>query len=119
MNNYNEQNEQIRKTTVQATNSLFEDLLVIYPSFLATIKKNSPEDAKKLYNKTKKMWLDTAKLMEEQVNPQMISLGLSKCKKSSTEFMPTIGEFISWCHPTEQDLGIPNDGGGLYRSLST
>lgn len=103
--NYNEQNEQIRKTTIEATNSLFEDLLVIYPSFLATIKKNSPEDAKRLYNKTKKMWLDA--LMEEQINPQMISLGLSKCRKSSTGFMPTIGEFVSWCHPNEQDLGIP------------
>ena len=101
-----EQKEAIKKETAKATNELFTDLCVIFPSFLATIKKSSPEDAKRLFNKTKKMWLD--EMLEEKLTPQMIELGLRKCRKSSTGFMPTVGEFVSWCKPTDEDLGIPS-----------
>ena len=101
-----EQKQSIQKATAEATNSLFKELCVIFPSFLATIKKSSPEDAKRLFNKTKKMWLD--EILEEKITSQMIDLGLRKCRKSTTGFMPTVGEFINWCKPTDADLGIPS-----------
>ena len=101
----NAQKEIIRKATAEATNSLFKDLCVIFPSFIPTLRKSSPEKAQELYSQTKKMWLD--EITEEKLTPMMIELGLAKCRKSITGFMPSVGEFIHWCKPTEQDLGIP------------
>lgn len=107
--NLNESDEVQRKTDEQAmkaVNSLFDELFVIYPAYLPTLNKTAGAGANDTLNATKKLWLK--QLQKHSITPKMLRIGITKAEDSSSSFFPTIGEFISNCHPTADDLGIPN-----------
>lgn len=39
---------------------------------------------------------------------EKIQLGVKKCRLESPINTPTIGQFVTWCTPSVEDLGIPN-----------
>ena len=107
--NLNEADETQRKTDEQAmkaVNSLFNELFIIYPAYLPTLNKTAGEGANDTLNATKKLWLK--QLQKHSITPKMLRIGITKAEDSASSFFPTIGEFISNCHPTAEDLGIPN-----------
>ena len=107
--NLNEAEETQRKTDEQAmkaVNSLFNELFIIYPAYLPTLNKTAGEGANDTLNATKKLWLK--QLQKHSITPKMLRIGITKAEDSVSSFFPTIGEFIANCHPTAEDLGIPN-----------
>ena len=106
--NLNEAEETQRKTDEQAmkaVNALFNELFIIYPAYLPTLNKTAGEGANDTLNATKKLWLK--QLQKHSITPKMLRIGITKAEDSASSFFPAIGEFISNCHPTAEDLGVP------------
>lgn len=40
-------------------------------------------------------------------NIEQIELGIKKCRLESPINTPTLGQFLKWCHPEPQDVGLP------------
>lgn len=106
--NLNEADEVQRKTDEQAmkaVNSLFNELFIIYPAYLPTLRKTHPDDFNGMLNATKKLWLK--KLQKHKITPKMLKIGITKAEDDSDSYFPNPAKFIEMCYPTEKDLGIP------------
>lgn len=87
--------------TGEVVNALFERLIAINPAF----KQAWPTDAS--LQATKKEWIIA--FMEVGIDSiSRLKKGLAKCRLSTSPFIPSIGEFISWCNVTPDDVGAPD-----------
>ena len=82
-------------------NDFFQDLKACYPSWrnqLLTV----PEE-----KKFKQQWLKA--FSENGVNtPEKIKCGLVAARKDKSSWLPSSGQFIEWCKPTAESLGLPD-----------
>lgn len=62
-----------------------------------------PTDDKLAYGK--KVW--TKALIENGITSiEQISAGTRKARASESNFIPSVGKFISWCNPSLEDIGL-------------
>lgn len=86
--------------TVSVINSLFRELMSIFPAW----KQAWPD--KPALNAAKATW--TKAFMSERINRiEQIRFGIEQCRKLGTDFAPSVGRFIAMCQPTPEMLGIP------------
>jgi hypothetical protein len=87
--------------TVQVINSLFRELVAIFPAW----KQAWPDDA--AIGAAKATWIKA--FMAENINRiEQIRFGIEQCRKLGSDFAPSVGKFIKLCEPTPQMLGIPS-----------
>ncbi len=59
------------------------------------------------YRESKAIWLEA--FLESGVNTiEQVQRGLKKCYLRNSPFVPSPGEFISWCKPMPKELGFPD-----------
>lgn len=86
--------------TVQVINSLFRELMAIFPAW----KQAWPD--KEATNAAKATW--TKAFMAEKITTiEQIRFGIEQCRKLGSDFAPSVGKFISLCQPTPEMLGLP------------
>lgn len=88
------------KESAEVINWLFRELRSNFTAF----KQAWPgQDS---YTQAKKTWLKA--FMLAGINRiEQLKHGLNKCYLMEKPFVPTPGEFIAWCKPSPQDLGLP------------
>jgi len=48
-------------------------------------------------------------LIESNITDRsLIAIGMRKARSNPSQFFPSIGEFIAWCKPSPEDLGLPS-----------
>lgn len=93
--------------TAQVVNALFRELQAIFPAW-----KQAWPDTKAL-EVAKKSWIKG--FMAARINSlEQIRFGIERCRAEGSAFAPSVGQFIAWCTPTAEMLGLP-DAAKAYR----
>lgn len=82
-------------------NYLFKELKAIFPAWKNSFDSDVTEDS------VKQNWIKTF-ILAGITNIDQIRLGVNACRLSDKPFMPSAGEFVSWCKPTPEMLGLPS-----------
>lgn len=82
-------------------NQIFIELKAVFPAITAVIKTQSDLDT------FKKQWL--LSFAENGITTlRQFEIGMKKARQQSTPFVPSPGQFISWCKEGEaSDMGLP------------
>ena len=92
-------------------NKVFDQLSIIFPAWQYNWKTQKEIDGAKME------W--TKAFNENNIRTtEQISYGFAKARKSETDFLPSCGKFISWCTPSPEDLGFPNEQQALKQCIN-
>jgi hypothetical protein len=87
-------------TLVTAINELFKELRSIRSAW----RQAWPD--KETYQASKRQWFQA--FLEEGICTQgQIDFGMAQVRKQPGDFIPSPGQFIEWCKPTPEMLGLP------------
>jgi hypothetical protein len=88
-------------TLVTAVNNLFKELRSVRSAF----RQAWPDQ--ETYQASKRQWFQA--FIEEGVCTQgQIDFGMTQVRKQPGDFIPSPGQFIEWCKPTPEMLGLPS-----------
>jgi len=91
----------VSNEAAELVDDLFENLKACKPAW----KQSFPDD--RAMNIAKREW--TKGFMENGITSRfMISRGKGVARRMPTPFFPSIGEFVSWCRPSAEDVGLPD-----------
>lgn len=93
--------EIISEETAHVVNLLFRELKAIFPAF----RQAWPTDEE--FNRAKSNWIKAFQSAGIH-RIEQLKFGVDKCRMSGSPFAPSVGQFISWCTPSPQDLGFPS-----------
>lgn len=92
---------EVDEQTAQVVERIFIQLQAIFPAW----KQAWPDD--KALAIARRSW--TRGLMDAGINTvEQVRFGVEQCRRSGKDFAPSIGQFIQWCQPTPEALGIPS-----------
>lgn len=101
---------QVAPGTVEVVNSLFKELKAIFPAW----RQAWPDD--ETLDTAKRSWIKA--FMAEGINQlEQIRYGIQNCRKHGGDFAPSVGNFIKWCQPTPDMLGIPSHDRAFREAL--
>ena len=81
----------------QMVDKVFDQLSAIFPAWGVAFK-----DPKQI-STAKKEWIKA--LQENNINSiEHLKAGFRKARASQSDFVPSVGKFISWCNPSAEDL---------------
>jgi len=81
----------------QVVSYIIHKLQAICPAWQQSLAGMGPDEKAQLLKTIKREWLNS--LMAERISQQhVIDFALDKVKQSGNPFMPTIGQFIAYCH---------------------
>ncbi len=87
-------------TLVSAINNLFGELRSIRSAW----RQAWPD--KETYRESKRQWYQA--FLEEGICTQgQIEFGMAQVRKQPGDFIPSPGQFIEWCKPTPEMIGLP------------
>ncbi|MGX4726136.1 replication protein P [Pseudomonas corrugata] len=87
-------------TLVSAINNLFAELRSIRSAW----RQAWPD--KETYRESKRQWFQA--FLEEGICTQgQIDFGMAQVRKHPGDFIPSPGQFIEWCKPTPEMIGLP------------
>ncbi|WP_311969328.1 replication protein P [Pseudomonas baltica] len=89
-----------QNTLVAAINELFKELRSIRSAW----RQAWPD--KETYHSSKRQWFQ-AFIEAEVCTPGQIAFGMSQVRKHPGDFIPSPGQFIEWCKPSPEMLGLP------------
>jgi len=106
----NRKPEQIPKQAIDIFNDLFKQLRATFPAMMATIK-----DQEQL-NELRRQWVKA--IAENEIyHSEQIEAGMKRARQHDKPFLPSPGEFISWCKAgTASKFGLP-DASDLYEAV--
>jgi hypothetical protein len=89
-----------QNTLVMAINELFKELRSIRSAW----RQAWPD--KETYQSSKRQWFQA--FVEAEICTQgQINFGMSQVRKQPGDFIPSPGQFIEWCKPSPEMLGLP------------
>ncbi|WP_421560606.1 replication protein P [Pseudomonas sivasensis] len=96
--------------TVDVVNALFKELQAIFPAW----KQAWPNDV--ALGAAKRSW--TKAFIVAGINQiEQIRFGIERCRALGTDFMPSVGKFVTLCQPTPEMLGIPSHDKAFREAL--
>jgi hypothetical protein len=99
-----------RAETAKLVNLLLDQLRSIYPAWKQAWTSGEQ------YQRTKKVW--TEALIEARISDwALIERGLGRCRQEGVAFIPSVGQFISYCWPTPEELGMPSEEDAYREAL--
>jgi hypothetical protein len=101
-----------RAQRAEATiNWLFQELKNIFSGWKYSFETESD------FLSAKQTWLRV--LAKEKITRAQLNRGLSKAEESKSQFWPSVGLFVSWCHDEDYHaLGLPNEAELIARLKS-
>lgn len=90
-----------RRQMASAINDLFTELRLIRSAW----RQAWPD--KETYRAAKVQWMQA--FLDEGIRTQgQIEFGMIKARKQVSDFIPSPGQFIEWCKPSPEMLGLPS-----------
>ncbi len=101
-----------RAQRAEATiNWLFQELKNIFSGWKYSFETEAD------FLSAKQTWLRV--LAKEKITRAQLNRGLSKAEESKSQFWPSVGLFVSWCHDEDYHaLGLPNEAELIARLKS-
>ncbi|AUO22506.1 replication protein P [Pseudomonas sp. NC02] len=100
----------VDKQTADIVNTVFDKLQGIFPAW-----RQAWTDDKALYN-AKREWI--AGFIQGGINSDaQLAFGFQQARKSSSPFLPNVGQFVAWCKPTAEDMGLPHEADAWIQAL--
>lgn len=91
----------IDPASAQVVNLLFEELKAIHPAWRSAWPKVDAE------NNAKRSWTK-AFTSAGMCSIEQIRYGIERCRASGSPFMPSVGQFLDWCRPSPENMGLPS-----------
>ncbi|MBF8674840.1 Replication protein P [Pseudomonas fulva] len=86
--------------TGEVVEKIFRQLQGIFPAY----KQAWPDD--RALNTARRNW--TAALVDAGISSiEQVRYAILQCRRSGSPFAPSVGQFIAWCKPTPEQLGLP------------
>lgn len=93
---------EVDPATGEVVEKLFRQLQAIFPAW----KQAWPDE--KALSVARRSW--TVGLMAAGINTvEQVKYGVEQCRRSGSPFAPSIGQFVEWCRPTPEMLGLPTE----------
>ena len=103
--------EEQREAGKKQVNDLFKSLQASFPAW----KQAFPTTQE--LNLAKQVWVRA--LLEAGITEmEQIKLGTRKARASGSAFFPAVGQFIQWCKPTPEDLGLPSERDAYHEACN-
>lgn len=100
----------VDRQTADIVNTVFDKLQGIFPAW-----RQAWTDDKALYN-AKREWI--AGFIQGGINSDaQLAFGFQQARKSSSPFLPNVGQFVAWCKPTAEDMGLPHEADAWIQAL--
>jgi len=94
-------NESDDAETMRIVDMLFDELMSIFPAYKYAF------DSQDIFDLAKKNWF--LALKDSGIHSiDAIKIGLTQARKSINPFFPSCGQFVSWCNPSDEMLGMPS-----------
>lgn len=87
--------------SARVINLLFTELKAVHPAWRAAWPTPKMEGAAKL--SWSKAFTSAGLRSIEQIR-----YGIERCRESGSPFMPSVGQFLDWCRPTPENMGLPS-----------
>ena len=91
----------IDPASAQVVNALFAELKAIHPAWRSAWPNVEAE------NNAKRSWTK-AFTSAGMCSIEQIRYGIERCRANGNPFMPSVGEFLNWCRPTPENMGLPS-----------
>lgn len=91
----------IDPASAQVVNALFTELKAIHPAWRAAWASDEME------NTAKRSWTK-AFTAAGMCSIEQIRYGIDRCRASGSPFMPSVGQFLDWCRPSPENMGLPS-----------
>ena len=91
----------IDPASAQVVNALFAELKAIHPAWRSAWPNVESE------NNAKRSWTK-AFTSVGMCSIEQIRYGIERCRANGNPFMPSVGEFLNWCRPTPENMGLPS-----------
>lgn len=86
--------------TGEVVEKIFRQLQGIFPAY----KQAWPDD--KALNAARRNW--TMALIDAGISDiEQVRYAILQCRRSGSPFAPSVGQFIAWCKPSPEQLGLP------------
>lgn len=90
----------VDQQTAQYVNTVFDKLQGIYPAW----RQAWSDDA--ALNNAKREWI--AGFIQGGINSEaQLAYGFQHARKDKSPFLPKVGQFVAWCKPTPESMGLP------------
>lgn len=100
----------VDQRTAEIVNTVFDKLQGIFPAW-----RQAWADDKALYN-AKREWI--AGFVQGGINSdEQLAFGFQQARKSSSPFLPNVGQFVAWCKPTPEQMGLPHEADAWMQAL--
>lgn len=100
----------VDKQTAEYVNMVFDKLQGIFPAW-----RQAWTDEAALRN-AKREWI--AGFIQGGINSEaQLAFGFQQARKSSSPFLPNVGQFVAWCKPTAEDMGLPHEADAWIQAL--
>lgn len=96
--------------TAQIVNTVFDKLQGIFPAW-----RQAWTDDTALSN-AKREWI-AGFIQGGITSDQQLAFGFQQARKSTSPFLPNVGQFVDWCKPTAELLGLPHVGDAWIEAL--
>ncbi|PHS71959.1 MAG: Replication protein P [Cycloclasticus sp.] len=91
----------VTKNTVKIVNTLFAELRRTFPAWRQSLKTLGE------LKEAKRAW--TLSFLENGINSTaQLNRGLKHARTLNSAFLPSVGQFVSWCTPTPEEFGLPD-----------
>ncbi|WP_443692636.1 replication protein P [Pseudomonas sp.] len=92
----------VDKQTADIVNTAFDKLQGIFPAW-----RQAWSDDAALYN-AKREWI--AGFIQGGINSDaQLAFGFQQARKSTSPFLPNVGQFVAWCTPSAESMGLPSE----------
>jgi hypothetical protein len=92
----------VDQRTAEIVNTVFDKLQGIFPAW-----RQAWVDDVALFN-AKREWI--AGFIQGGINSdEQLAFGFQQARKSISPFLPNVGQFVDWCKPTAELLGLPSE----------
>ncbi|AZD84989.1 hypothetical protein C4K14_2155 [Pseudomonas chlororaphis subsp. aureofaciens] len=90
----------VDQKTAEIVNTVFDKLQGIFPAWRQTWANDAA------LNNAKREWI--AGFIQGGINSQdQLAFGFQNARKSTSPFLPNVGQFVEWCKPTAEAMGLP------------
>lgn len=95
------QNRNIDEQTAMIVNEIFEGLLAMHPAY----RQAWPNE--ETFNATKRQWI-IAFMHQGLSDIRRVRKGLERARNHPSDFVPSVGQFMTWCKLDAEDIGAPS-----------
>jgi hypothetical protein len=100
----------VDESTGAIVEKIFRQLQAIFPAW----RQAWPDEASK--NTAMRSW--TKGFIDAGLNDiDQVRYGIEECRRSGSPFAPSIGQFIGWCTPGPERLGMPSSAAAWMEAL--